>query len=279
MESTEIAKLIDSILEDRGNLLVARPINSLYAGDLGNFSVAQTNKLITARALNFCTGECLLAKVDNNWVAISSQTENRVITSRVDRLIWRRPKLVDEVKKLAFITSFTQVFNIVSEDILNDEAIASQPTVDWDLDNANASQFTILYPNTADPIEIEVEISANFLPIDPTYLNYLVTDGILYIGSGRDPNYPPALYFSGCYLNGLPQNTTVAGARIKFTVSLPTFALSDLDYSVFSIRFTNAFATVGLETLVQGQTLTMTLIKVGDLDLGNRIQSIFVPII
>jgi hypothetical protein len=93
MSPAELAKLIEQILKNRRSLIVATAVSSLYPDTAGTFSVAGSGELITARALNFCTGECLLALVDNSWVAIASAGNGAIVTSRIDRQIWRRPKL------------------------------------------------------------------------------------------------------------------------------------------------------------------------------------------
>jgi hypothetical protein len=80
------AKLFADLIASSRTLIRARASNSLYPNDSGVFQIEGADRLITARALNFCTEDCLLTQVDGEWVAIAGVVPNQIVNGRVQ--IW-----------------------------------------------------------------------------------------------------------------------------------------------------------------------------------------------
>ena len=141
MSANSDADLLARLLADHQSLLIATPATTLYPNQTGIFQTAVGFK--SARALNFCTGQCLLAKVGNEWVAISGQGGGQVIRKDVHR--WEQRRAVSLLQSGKYIVGrivnfrnnapgfheLNLVFTNVDRDIIyfDDQLFANSPSV------------------------------------------------------------------------------------------------------------------------------------------------------
>lgn len=122
MTQQTLAILLEKLLADRAKLAIGEAIASTHAGSVGTFQTA-SGKTIVARALNFCTGGVLLAKVENEWVAIATHSENQqIVRSRIDRFEQRKANqaaVFGDFLVVRSIADFTPINGISSPFALN----------------------------------------------------------------------------------------------------------------------------------------------------------------
>lgn len=101
MSLDKIAELLQTAIAQRQTLTIAEASGAVMAGQIGSFSTS--TGMINATATNFCTGNCLLAKVEGSWYAIDPNDNREEVRSSVDRFIQRKPKRTESLPVVSIV--------------------------------------------------------------------------------------------------------------------------------------------------------------------------------